>query len=377
MDLMSTKEQLRNAVSRAPLVPVFPLSQLLLGQGQAAASSVGGARGDVGVASVNVGVGAGVGAAVASLQLQGPDPRPPNFVEPAVVVEQNGYNISSSSGIGDVETSVAVPAPPSPPPISSAPQGTSAAAVVQAAAGVSTGATTRVSITFEDDEEEGEQEVRELEMGEEAERRVSLQDTTSTPAPSKAAVSTPNKVSTAVAAAAASVTAVPVAVLPAPVAKTPGSCSKKNAKHHSTETNKNPTEVAVQIQSCYDLERELRIAAGDMNMLKTLFKAFKTSQLKSVLKNLSEPTVLHMLLMAVYRYFCSAKKQQFDKVCKWYAAVGAVPRFVMQYALLSEEYKVELRGVLATMASAITAAEDRNSSNDEVLQKIQDLQDIF
>jgi hypothetical protein len=116
------------------------------------------------------------------------------------------------------------------------------------------------------------------------------------------------------------------------------------------------------INSSYELERELKLASGDSVLLGRIFKVVKISQLKSLLANLMEPLVLFHLLIGVARYF-GTKKGQWSKVCKWFAAVGAVKRFESQYALLGEEYKLELRAVVtqlqnADLSGAVTSAAD-------------------
>lgn len=363
---MSTKEQLRNAVSRAPLVS---LSQLQAPSSSAAAAGADNSAGTAGTPGVSDGAGAGGGGGEAQL-LQGPDPRPPNFV-PASAADQVSH----------------VTPPPAPAYVRFAPDVVVASTIGGASPALATagreqeqsatstdstaapGSSTRVPITFEDDGDDSQEDEAPASTAVAAAINSHFQptsthstavNTSAVPITAKPTVTTPSKTPTV------------AGVDTVGAQKAPLSGTKKGVK--TPEADKNP-DSAVPIQSSYDLERELKLASGDVNLLKVLFKSLKTSQLKSVLKNLSEPTVLHVLLMAVFKYF-GAHKLQYDKVCKWFAAVAAVPRFAMQYTLLSEEYKVELRRVLSMMRSSVvldgTGAGD--GDRDELLAKIEDLE---
>jgi hypothetical protein len=301
-DLLHTREQLRNAVSRAPLVPLQAWAEDRPETDEAA---------DI------------------SARLQGPDPRPPSLPIDAALESAD----VSTEGL----TAIALP------PFKAEENAESMRSSADFAQPPAPPAVTRVPISFDggDDSDEGEG----VEGPENSQKHCD-------------AVSSPAPVSTASAQSSAD-TQSPKRATPSAAAggttTAGGAVTPSSAAKRSSDAKKPVAELPA-IRSSYDLERELKLASKDVSAVGRLLKRLKLSQVGKVLSDLMEPSVLHLLLISVEQYY-GERKRQYAKVADWFAAVRECKRFPSQYALLGNELKVELRAVLTRLRELEVAAD--------------------
>ena len=145
--------------------------------------------------------------------------------------------------------------------------------------------------------------------------------------------------------------------------------SAKKAKKTS-EAKKIPSTAP--ITSCYELERELEVASKDLTLIARVFERVKRTEVKTLLSNLLEPTVIYRLLNAVFLHFGTKSAL---KVVKWYATVAATKKFSIQYGLLDEAYKVVLRAHLQCIYEfAVSTAGDIDSLH---ISKVVEVQALY
>jgi hypothetical protein len=298
-DVASTKEQLRNAVSRAPLVLLQPFAAR-----RPDGTSVSGAG------SVDLDE--------ECAPFQGPDPRPPNAA--MAVSSAGGEDAAKAAAVREKDTVTA--ATPDRPADISSPVDTSIAAtgassIAPSTAGASGSASaTRVPISFADDSDsDGEPTKTRSYPGK---RAVSEG---ATPAANSIDPATPVK--------------------PA-VVKGGSVTSSTKSKKASTKNDKVVAQLAEgPIKSSYELEKALKLAGTDRQKLAGLFERLKLTQLGKVLADLMEPSVLHRLLSAVYAHFAEHNSDT-AKAVEWFSTVRGVKKFSHQYALLDGDLRAQV-----------------------------------
>mmetsp|Transcript_8089 Transcript_8089/g.13456 ORF Transcript_8089/g.13456 Transcript_8089/m.13456 type:complete len:177 (+) Transcript_8089:1516-2046(+) len=142
---------------------------------------------------------------------------------------------------------------------------------------------------------------------------------------------------------------------------------KKNQRAESPGTGSTSTTT---IRSSYDLQRELTRATTTTSEPKTsalgrVFKGTSLKQVKVLLKDCMEPTVLHLLLTSVHTYY-GEKKHQWGKVYNWFEAVQALPCFALQYSLLEEEHRRHLKQLLGDIPNSLCANIAASAKGEEV-----------
>jgi hypothetical protein len=299
-DVASTKEQLRNAVSRAPLVPLQPFT----------------ARRPDGTCVSGAG---SVDLDEECAPFQGPDPRPPNA---AMAVSSAGEADGAIAAAAREKETVTAATPDRPADISSpvdtsiAATGASSVAPSTAFAAVAVSAT-RVPISFADDTDSD---------GEPTDTR------------SHAAKRAVSEGATGVASSSAG----PATPVKPAVVKEGSVTSSTKSKKASTKNDKVVAQLAEgPIKSSYELEKALKLAGTDRQKLAGLFERLKLSQLGKVLADLMEPSVLHRLLSAVYAHFAEHNSDT-AKAVEWFAAVRGVKKFSHQYALLDGDLRAQV-----------------------------------
>jgi hypothetical protein len=290
-DVASTKEQLRNAVSRAPLVPLQPFT----------------ARRPDGTCVSGAG---SVDVDEECAPFQGPDPRPPNAamaVAKATVTEQN---VAGAAATRDREADTCSP------PLAAVPAVHAPSSAPSAATASVSASATRVPISFVDDSDsEGEPTNTRSYAGK---RAVSEG---ATPAANSIDPATPVK--------------------PA-VVKEGSVTSSTKSKKASTKNDKVVAQLAEgPIKSSYELEKALKLVGTDRQKLAGLFERLKLTQLGKVLADLMEPSVLHRLLSSVYAHFAEHNSDT-AKAVEWFAAVRGVKKFSHQYALLDGDLRAQV-----------------------------------
>ena len=350
--MLTTKELLRNAVSRAPLVTLHALTANLT------------------VTNDTTGGDTGAGGSELEVGVQGPDVRPPNFT--TVVIEEEeeeeeevveiavedagAPKLAQSEGIMcklfiylhslnlnsdfllfkllqylsiilsfcllfTVISAVLLPVP-----------GSSTVPVVGATTPLST---TRVAITIDDDSDMEESPV-------------------TAPIPTTTVPGATNSAETKTAG-----TTTPTKA----AATTTASSSTKKAKKTIPVTP--PAVSTASITSCYELERELEVASKDPTLIARVFERIKRTEIKGILSNLLEPTVIYRLLNAVYLHFGTRKALT---CVKWYTTVAGTKKFAIQYGLLDEPYKVTLRENLQAIMDYVKENEVEGLSVDRVAE---------
>ena len=337
--MLTTKELLRNAVSRAPLVTLHALTANLTVTNDTTG-------GDTTSSELEVGV-------------QGPDVRPPNFT--TVVIEEEEEEVveiaveqvsapetAHSEGmicsfallfafkfqssflfkpllfthcvllsIVNLLTVVSAVPPPS------------------STVHVPVVATTRVAITIDDDS-----------------------DTDEPPATAP----TPTTTVSAATSSAETETATVTTPTKATATTTSSSSTKKLKKSIPVSP---PAVSTASITSCYELERELEVASKDPTLIARVFERIKRTEIKGILSNLLEPTVIYRLLNAVYLHFGTRKALT---CVKWYTTVAGTKKFAIQYGLLDEPYKVTLRENLQAISDYAKENEVEGLSVDRVAE---------
>lgn len=314
-DLGSTKEQLRNAVSRAPLVPLLPYQR-------------------------SPAVGISCEAGTEATPLQGPDPRPPggSAVETAVSgtvseVAEVGSNPIAPHSSGFVQhdahqttvQEVPLPTPPT--------------AAVTAAASV-----TRVPISFADDDDSGDSDAWNIPQ----------------PSPSAAQVAppAPPTATTEPTGKTAGVVTTPSKAAAVTKEGTPmksGAKSKKSASAKEGAGGRVSSGVQAEgsIKGSYELERALKIAGADRQKLTELFGRLKLSHVNKALADLMEPSVLHRLLKAAFVHYAEHQGDTTAAV-EWFTAVRKAKKFAHQYALLDSDLREEVVGIVRTLTERVS-----------------------
>ncbi len=212
-------------------------------------------------------------------------------------------------------------------------------------ANASTLSTTRVAITIDDDSDTEDIPVATTIS------TTTKSSTTVNTLPSKdtttANVSTPNKVTT--------------------TTPTTTSSTKKPKKAISVTS---PAVSTISITSCYELERELEVASRDPTLIARVFERIKRTEIKGILSNLLEPTVIYRLLYAVYVHFGTRKALT---CVKWYTTVASTKKFAIQYGLLDEPYKVTLRENLQAIGDYVKENEVEGLS----IEKVAEVQALY
>ena len=126
-----------------------------------------------------------------------------------------------------------------------------------------------------------------------------------------------------------------------------------------------PAVSTASITSCYELERELEVASKDPTLIARVFERIKRTEIKGILSNLLEPTVIYRLLNAVYLHFGTRKALT---CVKWYTTVAGTKKFAIQYGLLDEPYKVTLRENLQAISDYAKENEVEGLSVDRVAE---------
>jgi hypothetical protein len=326
-DVASTKEQLRNAVSRAPLVLLQPFAAR-----RPDGTSVRGAG------SVDVDE--------ECAPFQGPDPRPPNA---AMAVSSAGEADGAIAAAAREKYTVTAATPDRPADIRSPVDTSIVATGASSVAPSSAASATRVPISFADDSDsEGEP----TNTRSHAAKRAVSEGATGV-ASSSAGPATPVK--------------------PAVVKEGPVTSSTKSKKA-STKNDKVVAQLAEgPIKSSYELEKALKLAGTDRQKLAGLFERLKLSQLGKVLADLMEPSVLHRLLTAVYAHFAEHNSDT-AKAVEWFAAVRGVKKFSHQYALLDGDLRAQVvqkvRGLKERMEGRVGVSPGQEATLSAVVDEL-------
>ncbi len=204
----------------------------------------------------------------------------------------------------------------------------------------STLSTTRVVITIDDDSDTEDAPV--MPSIPTTTKSSTTTDTMHSKDKTTASVSTPNKATTTT---------------------TTTSSSTKKPKKAIPVTS--PTVSTTSITSCYELERELEVASRDATLIARVFDRIKRTEIKGILSNLLEPTVIYRLLNAVYLHFGTRKALT---CVKWYTTVASTKKFAIQYGLLDEPYKVTLRENLQMIGDYVKDNEVEGLSVEKVAE---------
>jgi hypothetical protein len=299
-DVASTKEQLRNAVSRAPLVPLQPFT----------------ARRPDGTCVSGAG---SVDVDEECAPFQGPDPRPPNAAmavssageADAAKATVTGQNVAGAAATRDREADTCSP------PLAAVPAVHAPSSAPSAATASVSASATRVPISFADDSDSD---------GEPTNTR------------SHAAKRAVSEGATGVASSSAG----PATPVKPAVVKEGSVTSSTNSKKASTKNDKVVAQLAEgPIKSSYELEKALKLVGTDRQKLAGLFERLKLTQLGKVLADLMEPSVLHRLLSSVYAHFAEHNSDT-AKAVEWFAAVRGVKKFSHQYALLDGDLRAQV-----------------------------------
>ncbi len=341
-ELQNTKEQLRSAVNRAPMISV-PVDF-------SAVSADGVSSGDEGL-----------------LLQQGPDPRP------AVVSSISDLlSIKPKKQVTIDECNETVLQPP--PTLLAQPSTQKDESPLR-----------RIAISAESDEDSETEDKMDISMGSPATQSVQL--TPSGPEPAnglrRIAITEDDEEEEK------DEPARPAVTPPAPATKkakseidiamstTPVNPTKKAEAVSSSSASKKVKEVTPKKKSAsaaaapsakkytsYELERELLQSRFELPALKAILSNIKLSTVASILSGLMEPSVLFLLLKALHTYYSSTA--QHAKVLAYFEKIAGSGSFGLVYSLLSADEKFAVQGYARD--SAQKAGGDGAEKAEEVLR---------